>query len=301
MITALPCSAQSLGTGEPMAGSSPVASAWIAIEQLGPFGSDAIVNSHFPAEIGAQIASRCKDRAIRPVLIRRPGQHSDDHRSGHARHVWLAYSVPGEVKMARLVITDPESLLGLDYDALAAGRLAATSPMSVADEDPLLLVCTHAKRDVCCARLGRPISNQLATDDKFEGRVWETSHLGGHRFAATALQLPHGWTHGRLDLAAARNVLLEARLGRVSLESARGRSSLSSQAQVADLAVRRHLGITGLDATSVRAADAEGNYLVAVDGLKTRSVWLTEAPGPARAQSCGESPAPWVGFAADIR
>ena len=65
----------------------------------------------------------------------------------------------------------------------------------------MLLVCTNGKRDECCALLGRPIAQRCAPGAP--GRVWESNHLGGHRFAPTVTLLPHGTMHGQLDTATA--------------------------------------------------------------------------------------------------
>jgi hypothetical protein len=58
-----------------------------------------------------------------------------------------------------------------------------------------LLVCTHGTRDNCCAVLGVPTYQHLrylATTDEPEWRVWRCSHIGGHRFAPTLIDLPSG-------------------------------------------------------------------------------------------------------------
>ena len=46
---------------------------------------------------------------------------------------------------------------------------------------PLLLVCTHGRRDACCAQFGRPTAMALAR--RYGTAVWETTHVGGDRFA----------------------------------------------------------------------------------------------------------------------
>jgi len=61
---------------------------------------------------------------------------------------------------------------------------------------PLILVCTHGKRDQCCGRLGGKIFAKLHA--RKSAWVWQTSHLGGHRFAPTLLTLPDGMMYGRI-------------------------------------------------------------------------------------------------------
>lgn len=56
-----------------------------------------------------------------------------------------------------------------------------------------ILVCTHGSVDVACAKFGYPLYKYLrknhATDDI---RVWRVSHFGGHLFAPTMVDMPHG-------------------------------------------------------------------------------------------------------------
>jgi hypothetical protein len=51
----------------------------------------------------------------------------------------------------------------------------------------MLLVCTNGRRDVCCALWGQRFYAAAAA---LLPNVWQTTHLGGHRFAATAVSLP---------------------------------------------------------------------------------------------------------------
>lgn len=67
-----------------------------------------------------------------------------------------------------------------------------------------LLVCTHGTRDNCCAVFGVPVYQHLrdlAATEEPEWRVWRCSHLGGHRFAPTLVDLPSGRVWGRMSPA----------------------------------------------------------------------------------------------------
>lgn len=253
LVEADTCSGSSLGANEPLAGTAPHAVGWIAIEQVGPFGHDALRQSHFPLDVAEQLLNKIGSHPIRPALIRRVGKHADAHSPMPVRQVYLASSLPGAARMVTAQIRDPAELLSIDFGALATGDVATAWPRAEFTQDPILLVCTHAKRDVCCALKGRPVAHALSLDPRHEGLVWETSHLGGHRFAATAVQLPHGWVHGRLDTASAAAVLDDACATprTVSMASARGLSSLSGPAQAADIAARVQLGVNEIDGTSV--------------------------------------------------
>ncbi len=122
--------------------------------------------------------------------------------------------------------------------------------------DPLLLVCTHGRRDRCCALDGRALVRALA--EAREPDVWECSHLSGHRFAPTALILPTGYLYGRLDVATAVHARKAAELGEVETALCRGRSTWSAAGQVADLAVRSATGIRCADALTVTGTTVHG-------------------------------------------
>lgn len=296
MIQPSACSQLSRAVGEPMGGSAPFARGWIAIEQLGPYGPKALTESHLPPEIGERLEQLTSEHDIRPELIRAVGRHADLHESHPPRTVLLACSVPGRVAMSTLTIEHPAVLLSIDFAALAAGAMADVHPHAEPVNDPVLLVCTHAKRDVCCATLGRPLAEALARDPRTAGEVWECSHLGGHRFAPTAVQLPHGWVHGRLDAASAQRVLTDARDGQVPLETARGRSSLQLAEQIADIEFRKLESVLGIDETRVQDLGSDV-VEVSAPNRKPRSVTLkTQVYDEDRPESCGKGVTQVTGF-----
>lgn len=58
-----------------------------------------------------------------------------------------------------------------------------------------LLVCTHGSVDAACAKFGHPtyrLLRKLAADTGGRLRAWRTTHFGGHVFAPTLIDLPHG-------------------------------------------------------------------------------------------------------------
>ena len=59
--------------------------------------------------------------------------------------------------------------------------------------------CAHEERDRCCGLDGRALVDAVAGPD-----VFAASHLGGHRFAATAMVLPTGYVYGRLGSTSPR-------------------------------------------------------------------------------------------------
>ena len=251
------CSRASADVGEPVAGSAPRARAWLVLEQPGPYGFSATTESHLPDAVRASLGALPKDSGTTVLLARAVGQHADvPGAQARSRRFWFAHVAPGAVAMRAGRLDDDELLRPDLADVMARaadGHLPGWGQETV---ERLLLVCTNARRDVCCALEGRPLAAALAADPASAPYVLETSHLGGHRFAPTALLLPTGHAFGRLDPGSARAVLAEAAGGRLAaLDRHRGRTSLAQPLQVAEDAVRRAVGIDGLDDLDVLGVD----------------------------------------------
>ncbi|MDP3971987.1 MAG: sucrase ferredoxin [Candidatus Nanopelagicales bacterium] len=291
------CSRFSIEVGEQLAGTAPLARAWVVVEQPGAYGRDALVESYLPADVARHVSSFKADGQVRPLLVRRNagrahrGERSLAAGGPQIRRAWWCRADPGSAALWSLPFTDPQELLALDLAKLAAGRPDLVHPDAVPDPEPMLLVCTNGARDRCCAIRTRPIAAALFADPDRAERVWECSHLGGHRFAPTAVQLPHGWVHGRLDLTTACQVLDAARRGQLALETARGWSALNPPAQAADLAVRRQFGLDTLDGLDVKQSTGDPNeWLVFAPGHEPARVRVFSEPVRAHPDSCGSDP-----------
>jgi hypothetical protein len=121
---------------------------------------------------------------MRRIIDLRQG---DDVAATYHRDEYLV--PPGEVvEHLRRLTFDP------GHPAVAGHRL----PGSQETRD--ILVCTHGSIDICCGTFGYPVYKLLrvmADNASTPTRVWRATHFGGHRFAATALDLPEGryWGH----------------------------------------------------------------------------------------------------------
>jgi len=250
-VTAVPsderCSVRSERVLEPVHATAPLARAWLVLEQSGPYGREALLSSGLPDAVGAALTAASEGTRTKVLLARPVGRAVPEPLPDTGRRFWFAHCAPGGVRM-RTGIIDDDVLLRPDLpavlDAAARGELP---PWGARTDEPLMLVCTNAKRDQCCALVGRPLAEALDAGP-FSGRVLESQHLGGHRFAPTALLLPSGHVFGRLDAPTAESVLSEALQGRLAgLDHLRGRSAAAAPAQAAAIAVRRAEGVHGLD------------------------------------------------------
>lgn len=287
------CAATADALTEPLAGTSAVARSWLAIEQPGPWGRDALSASHLDDGVARELAGLSAGTGVRIVLIRRPGSHPDRHRPV-PRAVYLAHTAPGRTWLERTTVTDPKELLDLDFAQAGAGTpgLLGTPVL-----ERVLLVCTNGRRDVCCALRGRPIAAELAATHG--DQVWECTHIGGHRFAPTAVLLPTGYSYGRLTTDFAARLLTDGPV----LANNRGRSTWSAPGQVAELAVRELTGGTDPDAVTVTDVEdlPEGGWLVTathVDGRAWRVAVAQRQVAESRPASCGAAPKPAVALEA---
>lgn len=288
----------------------------VALEQPGPWGRLAAVESHLDPALGQELDSAISLRTGRLLLIRTPGAHADPSPgtdgsgpSGTARrHDGRPSSGRRRVRVARTgaggwmvaaELEDPALLLTMpdprecDPAAIVDHLGGSTSA------DAELLVCTNGRRDVCCAVRGRPVA--LVGSDRHPGRVWEATHTGGHRFAPTGILLPWGRVLARLDvdlvdrtLAAAADRHLPAEL--LGPTHDRGAMNLTPQAQTAESAARYSHGWTGLDDVSVAALDdprsggAQTRWAVVHSDGTEQEVAVETSAGPDLAESCGKAP-----------
>ncbi len=305
------CSDGSAVAGEQPAGSAPLARAWVGLEQDGPWGAKAFTASHLDEELGALIEKRAAAESVRPVLLRRPGRHPAPGAATE-RHVVVAHTAPGASWLLTGTVAHPAELAGLDWAAAAAGDadlVVGSLPALAPTPMPLLLVCTNGTRDVCCAVTGRPLAAGVARSHP--DQVWEVTHTSGHRFAPTAVLLPAGTLHGRLDVAGAAELLDAALAGHTVLEGHRGRSTWPPAGQVAELAVREALGDTRIDAVAVHSVAATGAHTWTVEltttasEVRERSRWRvvvhSEDAGVERPESCAKSPVPMRRWRTDLQ
>jgi hypothetical protein len=153
---------------------------------------------------------------------------------------------------------------------------------------------------VCCAVKGRPVA--LGAAAAARDQVWEVTHTSGHRFAPTAVLLPAGTLHGRLDVESACALLRAAEQGRTVLEGSRGRSTWQPPAQAAELAVRAEHQVLGLDELEVVRHEPSGDGswtidLQHVDGRCWRVAVTSRASDVLRSESCGKALKPMTWYA----
>lgn len=187
------------------------------------------------------VAERRRLPHARIIFVRRNERRRDD-----GLLAFVARTTESEGELRRIELEAHDGLIGLDLET--AG---------VAVDHPLFLVCTHGKHDRCCAKYGRPLYDAVReqVDDDW---VWQSTHVGGDRFAGNLVALPDGVYYGRVQPSEAWPVIEAALDRRVHLPCYRGRSCHGFAAQAAELAVRRATGLLAVSDVRVTAIEKEG-------------------------------------------
>ncbi|MCD6022260.1 MAG: uncharacterized protein K0R20_1970 [Actinomycetia bacterium] len=229
------CSLRSLAAREPLAGTASTIQRWLLIEHPGPWGRDGLLDARLPAGLGRELRDLEHRTGARVLLIRKPDrspQYGDDNLICFAvdtGDAWLGSAVVDRIEDAAHL--DPRERASFAGDGAGA---------------PLFVVCTHGRRDPCCAERGRPLAEAAAA----AGRevVWESTHVGGDRFAGNLVAFPHGLYFGRVEPEEAADLMRAYREGTIApLHRYRGRSSNAFHVQAAERAVRDHLGLDRID------------------------------------------------------
>ena len=232
------CSVQALARGDSPVATAPPAQRWLLVEQPGPWGREALLQSRFDATVAPALAARARAENVRLLMIRRP-----DGRLSETGSRWAVVDArPGCERLTWAVRRDDAELLEVPWDG-SVGTPA---------ERPVYLVCAHGGHDACCALRGRPLARALPADSPDD--VWECSHLGGDRFAANVLVLPHGFYYGQVPGDGAELVAAHRR-GEVALPWLRGRAGVAAPAQAAQHLAREKLALLGVDDLPPRSVE----------------------------------------------
>ena len=249
------CAIASAAAGEPLHATASQVRRWILVEQPGAWGIDAVLGSDLPVEVATRLRAVARAERARLLLIRRHGRATPGPRSCFA-----VVATADVRRVERFTFDDPGELLEIDWAPLRLLDPVGGKPVT----DGLYLVCTNGSHDTDCARFGRPVA--AALDAAFPGQTWEASHYGGDRFAGNLIFLPQGIYYGRVDPAAAVELVDMVRGGALSMDHYRGRSFEPFVAQAAEHFVRVERGLTGVDAAIPEAVVdlGDGTFVVPV-------------------------------------
>ena len=319
---------------EPLPGTAKGGVLFIALEHQYGWSHDILDGGVFGEELTARIKDWLAERGGSLQLIRKPGRLGQIPCDGVTMYVahcpprivapdgagageGAAFSAP---RLEVRTVCDVEEMLSLDV------RLGRPTEGARVVNEPLLLVCTHGKRDRCCAVKGRPIAQAL--NNVHPDAVWETSHSKGHRFAPALVLLPWNYSYGRLSAVETKQMLDDASSGILHAGGCRGRGVWDARGQVAELAARGEVDEWAIDAVAavdvadvvdavldeggghlpetlerlrgvlVQAPAADAAAVVEFDDGRTVGVALEQTVTEGVVSSCGDAPGPKKGWRA---
>lgn len=241
------CSHASEAADEPLPGTASTITNWLLVEHAGPWGERALHHARLPDGLGTTLMRRERELRIRVLLIRRHGR-----AAGGAPVCFAVHTGPDRPWMERADLDDVRDVATLDLRPLGGGRSVGLTPV----ESALFAVCTHGRRDPCCAERGRPLASALSR--AFPEQTWESTHVGGDRFAGNLVAFPHGFYFGRVEPEEATEIGAAYLDGRVDLEHLRGRSCRPIDVQAAEHHLRTDHDLTGTDDVVVEDVIREG-------------------------------------------
>ncbi|MCY3623528.1 MAG: hypothetical protein OXH68_17700 [Gammaproteobacteria bacterium] len=225
------CADLCLASGEPMLGTAVEVDVWLLLEYKPAWRPKALEDNDLSARtrdwLDRTLAAVAESgRKIRAQFIRRPEIDTDE----------TTLFIAEEGTLKRFHSHGYDDVHGLSLD----------SPDFEEVPQAHYFVCTNGQRDLCCARYGLPAYAQLRA--LAGNRTWQTTHLGGHRFAPNVLVLPQGAIYGRVFPDEVADFVETIETGALSRNHLRGRSAYSPEAQVAEAhldGVRRLRSVDG--------------------------------------------------------
>lgn len=236
------CSRRSEAADEPLAGTASTIRRWLLLEHAGPWGRDGLLDARLPDGLGLALRDLGRRSRSRVLLIRRPARAEGSGTACFAidtAEAWI-----GARTLERL-----DDAVQLDPGDRSAFPHAVREPVAV--------VCTHGRRDVCCAERGRPLAAAAALEHSTS--VWESTHVGGDRFAGNLVAFPHGLVFGRVEPERGAEVVAAYAQGRIVLDRYRGRTSHPMPAQAAEVALRVRSGLDHIDDVRLLAVERAGD------------------------------------------
>lgn len=272
------CSLRSLAARESLAATASTIRRWFLIEHPGPWGRDGLLDARLPKGVGAELRDLERRAGVRVLLIRKP-----DRERGAPDGVLCSSVDTREAWRGERIVDRIEDALDLDP------RDRAT--FADAEHASLFVTCTHGRRDPCCAEQGRPLAEALHA--AAPTAAWESTHVGGDRFAANVVAFPHGLYFGRVEpIEGPEIVAAYADEGRIAhLGRYRGRSSHPRHVQAADRVLREELGADRIDDVTPLRGWRRGDAAEVVFGTHRGDVRvsLELVEGPPMRLTCSSS------------
>ncbi len=220
MQATMTCSEESRAAEESLAGSFKPADTFFLIQtsmaEYGGWQGEIVKKASASGGFAPYLQHLMKAPRAKILFIRRP--------AADGKNFYIAVANQGQPRIYHTILSDYDDILKLDLDSIGAARGPRINDYELQEQDELYTVCTNGRHDPCCAAHGTAFYQAL-TQYAGPENVWQTSHIGGHRMAATMIAFPQGIVYGHLDPADADAIVSNHRAGYLLTHKYRGRGA----------------------------------------------------------------------------
>ena len=235
------CSQISRQIGEQLIATATIAKNWLLLEYPFPWEGKAFEESNLPSNVKDFLSTILA--TIPQTRLQMIKKQNTKVTEGNDFFVGVSQEL--QPRIYEFHLNAYEDMLTIDIPALFSGDEIYQSFLR---PDPLYLVCTNGKRDQCCAKFGFLTYTTMAS---YVGNsVWQSSHIGGHRFAPNVLCFPHGLSYGRVTDRKVETIIQTYGKGKLYLENYRGRTCYDKSIQAAEYFLYQQGQTRDLDAYS---------------------------------------------------
>ena len=300
MQMTMTCAEESRAVAETLAGTFKPADTFFLIESslpdYGGWNGEAVKSAATGGPFAPILAHLQSASRPKVLFIRRP--QSD------AKNFYIALTNQDRPRLYHSALADYADLLQLDIRSLAANQTPRINGRELDEIDELYTVCTNGRHDPCCAAHGTPVYHELVACAGAE-RVWQTTHIGGHRMAATLIAFPQGIVYGHVDPPDVEALVSNQRAGYLLTHKYRGRGAYPGHAldaaahqaaAAAEAVIRERTRNYRLDDLRLQEVRDLGGDRQRVTFLDADGGWhcaeVTTGMSAPRLTSCGDAPKP---------
>jgi hypothetical protein len=244
------CAERTRQGGDPIYGTATRVQTWFLLEYRRPRRAKAVTDNDLPQAVQEFLAEQLMAvPGSRLLFIKQENLPQDTLR------FFVVRSDENSPETFEVQLHSYEELLNFDIQGVAKG---GNEFGRFKRGRPLFLVCTNGTRDKCCARFGLPFYNALVAQRGAD--VWQSSHIGGHRYAPNVLVLPYGVNYGLMAAGEAGPAVEAVQAGQIfDLSRYRGRTYYAPVVQAADYFLRQKLGYMQLSGVALLGVQEAGD------------------------------------------
>ena len=300
MQMTMTCAEQSRAVAETLAGTFKPADTFFLIESslpdYGGWQGEAVKSAATGGPFAPCLAHLQSAPRAKVLFIRKP--------QSEGMNFYIALTNQATPRLYHTGLADYAALLQLDISSLTADGTPRINGRDMTEIDELYTVCTNGRHDPCCAARGTPVYHELTAQAGAE-RVWQTTHIGGHRMAATLIAFPQGIVYGHVDPPDVEALVTNQRAGYLLTHKYRGRGAYAGHALdaaahqaagAAEAVIRERTRQYRLDDLRLQEARDLGGKCTRVTFLDadggSHCAEVTTGMSAPRLTSCGDAPKP---------